>query len=197
MARGISAGVETAIESDLVRVAILCDLNFSSPIYLWTGIGTKTHDSKDYLGVGDFLSVNTIQESQDLSAKGIALNLSGLSGNAILTKALSEEYQGKTVSIKLACIDASGNIISNPVIIFDGFMDVMSIQESGSTSTITLSVESKLIQLGRSNVRRYNMQDQRAEYPNDAGFDYVTVIAEKDTVWGGDTNNTAQQQRIR
>ena len=195
MARGIDSSVETAIESDLVRVALFCDLNFSSPIYLWTGLGTRTYNSNDYLGVGDLLGVAAIEESQDLAAKGIVLNLSGLNGTTILNKALAEEYQGKTVSIKLACLDSSGNIIGNPVIIFDGFMDVMSIQESGSTSVISLAVESKLIQLGRSNVRRYNMQDQKADHPNDKGFDFVTAIAEKDTVWGGDTENTASQQR--
>lgn len=194
MARGIDASVETAVEDSVVRIALLCDLHFSSPLYLWTGLGTKTYSNNDYIGVGDLLGINDIQESQDLGAKGVVLNLSGLNGTTILNKALTEEYQGKSVVIRLAVVNAGGSIIGTPVIIFDGFMDVMTIDESGETSTISLAVESKLIQLGRSNVRRYNMQDQRAEHPTDKGFDYVSVIAEKDIIWGGRTERAASQQ---
>ena len=73
-------------------------------------------------------------------------------------------------------------------------MDVLTIDEGGETSTINLSVENKLIQLGRSKTRRYNSADQRADHPADEGFDYVASIAEKDITWGGETIKPASQQ---
>ena len=69
--------------------------------------------------------------------------------------------------------DSFGDIHNTPVTIFSGFMDVLTIDEGGETSTINLSVENKLIQLGRSKARRYNSADQRADHLADEGFDYV------------------------
>lgn len=195
MTRSLSAGMQTAVEGSVVSPFLLVDLDFSSPIYLWTGFGDLTHDDNDYIGVGELLGINAIEESQDLGAKGVDINLSGINGTTLLNKALTEEYQGKDVTIKLGAFDSSGNIISSPIIIFSGFMDVMTIDEGSETSTISLTVENKLIQLSRSNVRRYTDQDQKKDHPNDDGFEYVTIMAEKDIEWGGKTEKAAAQKR--
>ena len=193
MSRGLHADMETAVEASVVRPFLLVDLMFTSPIYLWTGFGDLNYSETDYLGVGELLGINVIEESQDLGAKGLSINLSGINGTTLLNKALTEEYQGKAVTIKLGVFDSDGNIEDTPIIIFSGFMDVLSIDEGSEKSTIALTVENKLIQLGRSNSRRYNSNDQRSEHPTDQGFDYVTSIAEKDIIWGGETLQPAQQ----
>ena len=187
MSRSLHADMETAVEGSVVRPFLLVDLDFSSPIYLWTGFGDLSHSNNDYIGVGELLGINAIEESQDLGAKGLDINLSGINGTTLLNKALTEEYQGRDVTIKLGAFDSSGNIINNPITIFSGFMDVMTIDEGAETATITLSVENKLIQLSRSNIRRYTDQDQRADHPNDDGFEYVAIMAEKDIEWGAKT----------
>ena len=194
MSRGLHADMETAVDNTVVRPFLLIDLEFSSPIYLWSGYGDLNYASTDYLGVGELLGFDTIEESQDLGAKGITINLSGINGTTLLAKALTEEYQGKEVEIKLGLFDSFGDIHNTPVTVFSGFMDVLTIDEGGETSTINLSVENKLIQLGRSKARRYNSADQRADHPADEGFDYVASIAEKDITWGGETIKPASQQ---
>ena len=193
MSRGLHTDMETAVENTVVRPFLLIDLEFSSPIYLWSGYGDLNYASTDYLGVGELLGFNAIEESQDLGAKGITINLSGINGTTLLTKALTEEYQGKEVEIKLGLFDSTGDIHNTPVTIFSGFMDVLTIDEGGETSTINLSVENKLIQLGRTKTRRYNSADQRKDHSTDEGFDYVASIAEKDITWGGATEKAASQ----
>jgi hypothetical protein len=63
-------------------------------------------------------------------------------------------------------------------------MDTMTISESGSYSTISISVENKLVAFERTKVRRYTAEDQKIDHPTDKGFEYVTAIVEKEIIWG-------------
>jgi len=184
MSRGLQSGMVAAVEATEVRPFILIDLMFSTPLYLWSGYGDLTY-TNTYLGVGELLNLSQIDESQDLGANGLQISLSGINGSSLLTTALSEEYQGKSVNVRLGAKDSEGNIISDPIVIYSGFMDVMVIDEGAEASTISLTVENKLISLSKTKVRRYTSQDQRADHPTDKGFDYVATIAEKEILWGG------------
>jgi hypothetical protein len=190
--------MEAAVTADQVRPVFLVDLMFTSPIYLSTIIGETVFNNgsgnNNYYGVGELLKMSTVQEVQDLGATGITLNLSGINGTELLNKALTEDYQGNVVTIRLGALDEQGELVTDPVIIFSGFMDVMSLNEGGGTGEIQLKVENKLIRLDRTKVRRYTSQDQRAVHPTDQGFDYVTNIAQKDITWGAQTEKAAKQQ---
>lgn len=186
--------MKTAISDDVVRPILLLDLNFSSPIYFWSGHGTFEFTGNDYIGVGDLLNMSVAEETQDLGASGLTFELSGINGTGLLNKALTEDYQGNTVTLKLGALNENGTIVANPVTIFAGTMDVMSLRETGDTATISLKVENKLQLLSRTKVRRYTSEDQKADHANDKGFDYVAVIAEKDISWGARTERAAGQQ---
>lgn len=192
MARSLTSGMETAISGDVVRPILLLDLNFSSPIYFWSGSGTLTIGTTDYLGVGDLLNMSTIEETQDLGASGLTLELTGINGTTLLNKALIEDYQGNSVTLKLGALDDNNSLISDPVTMFAGFMDVLTIQEGGDIATISLKVENKLIKLNKAKVRRYTDQDQKADHSSDDGFAYVTNIAEKDIIWGQKSETASQ-----
>lgn len=193
MARDLETTFETAIEGSVVKPFLMFDLDFSSPVYLWTGYGDITYNSgsgnNTYIGAGTALDMSALEEVQDLSAAGITLTLAGLGteGTELLTKALTEEYQGKDVTIILGALDDSGDIIDDPIIVYKGFMDTLSINESAETSSISLTVENKLIMLRRNNERRYTDNDQKTYFPGDRGFEFVASIAEKDMTWGGRT----------
>lgn len=60
----------------------------------------------------------------------------------------------------------------------------MTIADSGDTSTITVTVENKLIAFQRTAVRRYTAEDQKIEHPTDKGFEFVAKIQEKEIIWG-------------
>jgi hypothetical protein len=73
------------------------------------------------------------------------------------------------------------------IILFSGFMDVMTIEDNGETSTIQVSAENKLIAFQRTAVRRYTAEDQKIEHPTDKGFEFVAKIQEKEIIWGRPT----------
>ena len=193
MARGITSAMTSLALAGEVKPLLLVEALFdsnapSSYIYLWNGIGDLSHDSKTYIGAGDLLSISTIQESVELQANGVTLQLAGV-GDPLLSKAKTENYQGREVNIKLGGFDASNSIIADPVIVFSGFMDTMTITDDGQIGTIALTVENRLIEFEKARVRRFTDNDQRIDYPNDDGLEYVSQIQEKAIVWGNSNAN--------
>lgn len=75
-------------------------------------------------------------------------------------------------------------MIDDPILMFEGKLDVPSIQEGGDTSTITLSYESRLIDLQRSRESRYTNEDQQRAFAGDLGCEFVASLQEKQITWG-------------
>jgi len=183
MSRTVPAALLTALYADTIEPFYAVDLAFETAnVRLWTGYGDKTIGSNTYTGSGNLPSIDGLEEVSDLSARGTTLTLSGLS-STILTYALTEEYQGRTVTIYWG-------VGSNTVEVFRGYMDQMTIQDSGETSTISLTVESRLIALERPNVRRYTSEGHAAVRTakgltgTDTFFDWVQGLQDKQIVWG-------------
>ena len=184
MSRTLSTEMQAVATAELVRPIYLIDMEFSSgSIFLWSGMGDLTYNSNTYLGAGDLLSIGSIAETAELTANGATVTLSGIK-QSLLTLARDEPYQGRPLIIRLGAFDENGDLIASPVILFSGFMDIMTIADSGDTSTITVTVENKLIAFQRTAVRRYTAEDQKIEHPTDKGFEFVAKIQEKEIVWG-------------
>ncbi len=184
MSRTLTTDMQAVASATLVRPVIFVEADFDSgDLNLWSGFGSLVHDGKTYIGAGNLLSVGAIQENIELRASGLRLSLSGVLP-PLLDKALTENYQGRSLIVRLGAMDENNDVISDPVIVFSGFMDTMSIADSGEEAIIQVSVENRLIEFERTRVRRYTDNDQRIEYPSDDGFEYVAEIQEKSIVWG-------------
>lgn len=158
-----------------------CDLLFDTPneLYFWNGIGPLDHAGNTYTGAGDLLDLSEMRESSDIAAYGATLTLSGIPTDKI-SLALSEPYQGRKAAIRFGVI--SGSTIYSSVV-FTGEMDQMNISMGPETATITLSVESRLVDLNRARTRRYTDADQRSRYALDRAFEFVTRIQEEKQEW--------------
>lgn len=210
MSRNLSGVVDILVEEPVIETFYAIELEFdTTPMYLWTGIGDLVVDAKTYRGVGKFINISEIQEGADLSAKGATVSLSGIPSD-MLTMALDEEYQGRKCYIRFGFtnialgdeslllteggeeitteagepIDVS---ISTTDVLFDlftGYIDQMNIDEGPDTSTISISVESKLIDLERPRARRYTDADQRSRFPGDKAFEFVARLQKETLTWG-------------
>lgn len=184
MSRGLPTAVANAVSADVVRPVLFVQCAFDSGnLNLWGGIGSLTAGGVTYVGAGTLLAVSGIKESTELQANGVTVQLSGVT-EPLLSKARDEDYQGRELKVLLGTMDSSNSLISNPFVIFSGFMDTMTITDSGDTSTIKVNVENRLIEFERSRQRRYTAEDQKIDYPSDKGLEFVTEIAEKEIVWG-------------
>jgi hypothetical protein len=188
VSRTLTSGMLGVTTAEVVRPVYFVRMVFDageSPnvLNLWNGIGDLAYGGNTYSGVGDLLSISQITETSDIQATGINVNLTGIKSSFIVI-AKDHEYQGRPLTVALGAFDASGGLIADPVIVFSGFMDTMTISENGAYSTIGISVENKLVSFERSKVRRYTAEDQKIDHPTDKGFEFVTAIVQKEIIWG-------------
>ena len=184
MSRVLSAAMKEMAVAKVVRPIFLVRMVFdSSQLNIWSGVGDISFDSVTYTGLGDLLSISDIKETSDISATGINVSLSGVK-TSLIAIAKNQDYQGRELTVRLGAFNETGSLIADPVIIFSGFMDTMTIAEAGTYSTISIAVENKLVAFERSKVRRYTAEDQKIDYPADKGFEFVTSIVQKEIFWG-------------
>lgn len=184
MTRGLSEDmvVEVTAESlaPILFVEVLLD---SSTLWMWSGVGDLVWDSKTWSGVGNFLGVGETKETQDVEAQNLSITLSGIP-TSLISLALTENYQGRTINLWFGCLDSSGAVIADPELIFRGKLDVLRIAESGETATIKAQCESNLVILTKAKERRYTSEDQKIDYPSDTFFDQVPDLQNKEVQWG-------------
>ena len=191
MSRTLTTAMRDETIASVVRPAYFVRMIFDSGespnvLNLWNGVGDLAFGGNTYTGVGDLLAISQITETADIQATGINVSLTGVKSSFIVI-AKDHDYQGRALTVSLGAFDASGSLIADPVIVFSGFMDTMTISENGAYSTIIISVENKLIAFERSKIRRYTAEDQKIDHPTDKGFEFVTAIVQKDIIWGRPT----------
>ena len=159
-----------------VNLFVAVELMFDSgALRIWSGIGDKSIGGQTYTGTGSLLAVGGIEESDDLSAPGASISLNGVD-SSLVSLAIQEPYQNRDCRILLG----SGNDFFE---VFSGFMDVMTIEDSGDTCTISLTVESRLIILDRKIPLRYTQETQESRYPGDTFFSAVASLQDKKVNW--------------
>lgn len=183
MSRTLSAAVLAAMSAANVPLVVFVELVFDSGTVRVTNAAyTMSWNGYSWLGLGRLGGIDPIEEGAGVQANGIAMRLSGVPVDMV-SIAMQEHYQGRRCRIWAAPLSASFQVLADPVVVFDGRMDTMAV-EIGKTATITLSAESRLADLERPRVRRYNDADQQQEYPGDLGLQFVEKMVEKELLWG-------------
>ena len=197
MTRAINSNLIAVLNNSEIEPFYAVKLAFStSTLFFWTGYGDKTINSETYTGTGNLLNIEGLDEVSDLSSRGAKITLSGLD-STILSYALTEQYQGRLVEIYWG---VKG--VSEVAEVFSGFMDQMTIRDDGQTSTIQLTVESRLIALERPIPRRYteashaaviatenNINNSTYTQSNDSFFRWVAQLQDKQIPWGRETDD--------
>ncbi|MDV2503076.1 MAG: hypothetical protein RX318_03905 [bacterium] len=184
MARNLTAGTLAELTKASVRPIVLVEITFaSSTVRLWTGIGDLIWNSLTWQGVGHFGTISPIEETSDIRAAGLTLKLSGIP-SSLISSALADVRRGKAVKVYLGFLSEAGAVIVDPYLAFSGRADVASIEEGGDTASISIQAESRLIDLERPRERRYDDEDQKIDYPDDKGFEFVPSLQDKSVVWG-------------
>lgn len=184
MARTLDSGFQTEIEADQLRPVRFFKAEFDSgDLNFWTGNREITFNSESYLGSGDLIAIEKIEETDQLIANKVSIKVNGIP-SSLVSLALSEPYQGRPVTIWDGALSSDGSTIAGSVQIFKGFMDVMTITDTGEISVINIDAESELITLRNSKERKYTPEDQKAFFPNDKGLDFVPLIQDKELTFG-------------
>ena len=181
--RSLTGDMVAQVSATQLNPIILASLAFTTPVNLWSGYGTITYAGTGYLGIGTLGTISPVEETTDLAARGITMQLSGVP-TALIAVALAENYQGKACEIYFGALDSSGVLVTSPIKVFSGRMDVMSINDDGQNATIGMTAENKLVDFRRPREVRYTDEEQKALYPTDKGLEFVNAIQEKEIYWG-------------
>ena len=192
MARSITTAFNNAITSSVVKPIVGVELEFSDgALRMWNGYGNLTMtaggSSKTFTGAGDMLGMSEIEESDTLSMSGVTLTLSGIKSSLIST-ALGANYTNRKGAIYLGLFDTSNNVVADVYTLFKGNMDVLNISEGMETTVIQLKLESRLITFEKPANRMYTFEDQKIDFPNDLGFEFIPDLQDKEIIWGKKTN---------
>lgn len=189
MSRDIAAAVATAAAAENVVPVVLAALSFDSGVIRACSAPFNVTIDADgdgsaeiYFGVGDLGGVGQVQESRELRANNVTVELSGIPPE-LLSIALGEQYQGRPGRLWLLLFDANHRPIGSPCLVFKGRLDTMTI-ERGPTSRIQVSIESLLVDLERPRKRLYTDADQQAVFPGDRGLAFVAQMVDKSLTWG-------------
>jgi len=181
MSRDLAAAISNAIDDPEISIFWACDLLFDSPneLYFWNGIGDLSLGGNTYTGAGTLLELSEMQESSDIASYGATLTLSGIPNN-LVQLALAEPYQGRKAIVKFG-VDVSGT--KSSVTVFTGEMDQMNFSFGPETATISLDVESRLVDLNRPRIRRYTDADQQSRHAGDRAFEFVPRLQNENLSW--------------
>lgn len=183
MARDITNGVATQLQAGAVEPALLYEGEFASGfIRLWSGLGPLSWNGYTWTGVGTLGGISDIEETAEIRASGVTVTLSGIPSD-LIAAVLSDARHGRAGRVYLAFFLA-GSIVADPTLIFEGRLDVPSIDEGGDSASISITYESELMDLERARERRWTPEDQAIDYPDDKGFDYVASLQDAQIVWG-------------
>lgn len=181
--RDITTATETAAAASQVSLLLFVELDFSSGFVRCTNASFNVDwNGHTWTGVGSLGAVDQAREVLDVEAIGLSFTLTGVDPAKIAT-ALAEFYQGRAARLWVGFID-SGAIVADPVLLFVGRMDTMTI-EHGTQAKITVAAESRLASWSRVRTRRFSDADQQLEFPGDLGLQEVDEFASgKQVVWG-------------
>ena len=206
MSREVGA-IQSALEASEIQPLFAVQLMLDAqPLYFWTGLVDLTIYGITYVGTGQFLAISEMEETAEIAAKGAVITLSGIPSE-LLSLAISTPYQGRLCKILFGAIDANkkylkqenGDFVlteaggriditdgdNTPAInLFTGYIDKMDIDEGPETSTIAMSIESRLIDLERPRIFRFSDQNQKTRYPTDKGLEFVEDLQDKQFNWG-------------
>ena len=192
MARDITVAFNNAIKSEVVRPIFAIELEISDgTLRFWGGYGslemTAGGSSKTFTGTGDLLGFSPVSENSTLQMSGLTVTITGIK-SSIISSILSADYTNRNGTLYMGLFDLSRNVIADVYTLFKGKMDVANISEGPKTSTVTLNIESRMVQFDLPLNRMYTLEDQQVDYPNDLGFEFIPDLQDKEIVWGKKSN---------
>lgn len=190
--RGLHPATATALVSSSLQAIGMVEMQFSEWVRFWSGIGVIQWNGVPWYGSGVFGSIGVVEETTEIRAVGVQLRLSGLpidvaasDGRKLFEIVVDETWQGRPVRVYFGVLNDSRRFVGRPVRIFSGKMDQVSLK----AQELLFTCESAMFDLQRTRTRRWTPQDQRAEYPGDAGCDSVAAMQQQDIRWGSPSPN--------
>ena len=109
--RELTAAFEGALDDAVFRPFYAVELGFAEgEVRFWTGYGDIVVGGDTYTGLGNLLDISYVEETSDLSARGVTLTLSGIP-SSLVSLALSSQYQGRKATLFFGAYSPTGEVL--------------------------------------------------------------------------------------
>jgi hypothetical protein len=183
MARGLSSAAIASVTSETPIRTVAIELDFPSGFVRINGSPADISlNGNIFLGVGGLGAITTVEESAELRAFDLSVQLSGVPRDSVAI-ALSQAYQGRRGSVwEVPLSPTTYQPVDAPILFFRGRMDQLDITV-GDTATVSVRLQNRLADWDRPKLRRYTDEDQRRAHPGDLGLRFVAATVEKQLLW--------------
>lgn len=179
--RTIAASALTALQGPVTPIAVLVEMDLSTPLFLNSSGMDLTLAGISYTGVNGIGKVDAVQDSPS-EVRALLFSISGVPSSAV-SLALSEPVRGKAVRVKFAVFDPTTYQLLDVRLRWAGVLDVMKLKDGPTTATIEVSAEHAGIDLLRSTTSLYSDLDQRRLNPGDLAFQFISAQSDMVVVW--------------
>ena len=186
MPRNLSAAFVAASKAGTCRPFSLAEIwDSAGALRVWSGYGDLAWNGQTWIGTGNLGSASEVQETVEIYAVGLEFRFVGAPA-ALISVCLSTAQQGLPAALYQGFFDKdTGAVVQNPALVWEGLVDVPSINDSAESASIVISAENRLVKLEQAPNRRYTHEDQQRDYPGDKGFEYVPIVQDGVVSFGG------------
>lgn len=181
--RNLSSEALALLASDRMIIGYFYEGVFNSTtLRLWTGDRNLDIDGNTFLGNGWFVNPGPWKETSQNQSYGQNVTLTGvpLELVALMLNGVSQSNTGR---VGLLLFNDDLELLAT-IDTFSGDLDQVSFDEGATTSTLSLSYESKGVRMNETRDFRLSDATHRATYPDDKGFEYLSQIASTRIYWG-------------
>lgn len=185
--RGITTQLATALDQEHVESFLLVRMQLdggdlcvtTTPFDVELDIDGTLRTWYTLHGLG---SIEEIVET-DTEQHGISFALSCVS-ETMLSLALSEDVQGRTVTLALVVVDRSSGtaVLRVDPVTWQGSLDVMNVDD-GSTPVVRVTAEHQMIAWDEPAGLLFNHADQQMLHPGDMFFEHQAALVDATITW--------------
>lgn len=143
----------------------------------------------DWQGMGGYGRASAIEETADMTASKIMLQLANLPPDQVpyglVAEILEENYRNREMTLWRGCFDEQWSLIASPVMLWTGRMDAAEVVDGPQGITVTVIGEHELRDLRRPRAVYYTDQEQQDLYSGDKGCEYAPALQRLELCWGG------------
>ncbi len=190
-----------AVAAKTLALALFVEIAFAdNTLYLFSGIGSVTPAGppanpastfpygQTFTGLGWLAKLSSIPQTTKVQAQNITLSLSGIP-SSLVAEAIAQVRISGTATVWLAFFNtATGALLTDPVQLFSGSLDVPTLNDSGQTSTLSITCENPLLSLNLAPNHVFDDTDQQLDFPGDLGFSFVEALQNLQLFWPAPNN---------
>jgi hypothetical protein len=182
-----SQTIEAKLAGREVAAALLTYAQFrETPRRWWNGFGTVRLGGEDWLGVGEWVAIDGLEQPNGTVAPKTTLTLSGVDATIVqMARQASNRVKDRRITVYVNFWDLTDMIpLDQPYAIWSGKMDQMSYSAQGaSMRSVKLTAESVWVNRKNPPYGFLTDRDQNSRHPGDRGLEQVVDLVQKTTRW--------------